>query len=308
MFARHLSARRTTVSRPTAGTAPRRSRSRRLVAALTVSAGLGLSLLSTAPAEAMNPAQTQYSGVVNLLGGTSSYSIRNFWATTVPRWGYRYTNPTLRYYTTPVATRCGTLSTNNSFWCSGDWTIWLDYNWNQGLVNRNGDFGAGGVLAHEWAHAADSMTGTRSGTYKDEYHADCMAGLYYRYGYAGGRLLGADYYEFYNWLYYQPYSPSHGTGTIRAAWFHYGYSMYTKAACDSVYRASAAATGSKAATSTLTGTQTGTPTGTSSGRSAAVDTARLRSTVPPAVTDVAPGQLPTLDAKLSRPSPTAARR
>lgn len=303
MSARPLSIRRTTLGLSSA--ASLRSRSRRLLAAATVSAGLAVApLLATPPAEAINPPQTTYSGVVNILGGTSSYSIRNFWATTLPTWGYRYTNPTLRYYTTPVSSSCGTLSTNNSYWCNRDWTIWLDYNWNQGIVNRSGDFGAGGVLAHEWGHAADSMTGTHAGNYKDEYHADCLAGLYYRYGYSGGRLLGADYYEFYNWLYAQPYSASHGTGSIRAAWFRYGYSMYTKGACDSVYRATAAV----AASSTAAPTRT--PIGTSSGRSAApvTTTKTLRAAMPALARDVTPGELPSLHAKLTQPAPTTARR
>jgi hypothetical protein len=142
------------------------------------------------------------------------------------------------------------------------------------------------------------MTGTRAGNYKDEYHADCMAGLYYRYGYTGGRLLGADYKEFYNWLYYQPYSASHGSGPNRAAWFKYGYSQYTKAACDSVYRTAAMSSRLSAAS--------GPPTGTSSGRSAAGIRALLTS-VPVAARDVAPGQLPSLHSKLTQPAPTAAR-
>jgi hypothetical protein len=300
MPARQLSTRRTTLSL----SGSLRTRSRRLVAAATVSAGLALApLMATPPAEAINPPQTAYSGVVNILGGTSSYSIRNFWATTLPTWGYRYTNPTLRYYTTNISTTCGTLSANNSYWCSRDWTIWLGYNWNQGLVNQYGDFGAGGVLAHEWGHAADTMTGTRAGNYKDEYHADCLAGLYYRYAYTGGRLLGADYYEFFNWLSNQPYSATHGTGSIRAAWFKYGYQMYTKGACDSVYRATAASAGS------ATAAASGTPVvGTSSGPSAPAPRARLTAAVPSGARDVAPGELPRLHAKLTQPMPTADRR
>jgi len=281
---------------------PTRTRRRRLAAALTTvvaTLAAGASAISSAPAaDAINPNQTTYSGVVNILGGTSSYSIRNFWATTLPNWGYTYRNPTLKYYYSPVASGCGTLGMKNSFWCSTDWAIYLDYNWNQGLVTSQGDFSAGGVLAHEWGHAVDSMTRTRAGNYKDEYHADCMAGLYYRYAYVGGRLLGADYYEFYNWLYYQPYSASHGTGSIRASWFNYGYAQYTKAACDSVYRAGAR-------TSVKAPTATG-PIGTSSGTSVVPDSAPHPSLSVGSGAKVRPGQLPSLNAAPTTAAPSAA--
>ncbi len=242
-----------------------RRRSLRRLPGAALAAGLAAATLAVAApaAHAINPPQTAYSGVVNVLGGTASYSIRDFWTRTLPAWGYAYRTPTLKYYTTPVQTACGKALMNNSFWCSADWTIWLDYNWNQTQVNQYGDFGAGGILAHEWGHAVDSMTRTRAGNYKDEYHSDCLAGLYYRYGYAGGRLLAADYGEFYNWLYYRPSSPSHGYGPTRAAWFRYGYTQYSKAACDSVYRATAATAANPTVTSLtsdgIVGTSSGEP-------------------------------------------------
>ncbi len=259
---------------------------RTVVATLAATAVVGA---GTQSAHAINPPQTQYSGVVNVLGGTSAYSIRNFWAATLPAWGYRYTNPTLRYYSAPVATRCGTLALGNSYWCPGDWTIWLDYTWNQQNVTTRGDFAAGGILAHEWGHAADSMTGTRAGTYRDEYHADCLAGLYYRYGYSGGRLLGSDYNEFSSWLYYQPQSATHGYGPNRAAWFRYGYQQYSKAACDSVYSAreggSAAQRPGRYGTGPIVGTSAGALTGSA---------ARVSFTRPAGLREVRAGELPAL--------------
>ena len=74
--------------------------------------------------------------------------------------------------------------------------------WNQGLVTSQGDFSAGGVLAHEWGHAVDSMTRTRAGNYKDEYHADCMAGLSTRYAYVGGRLLEPSFWRFFFFFFF----------------------------------------------------------------------------------------------------------
>lgn len=73
-----------------------------------------------------------------------------------------------------------------------------------------------------------------------EYHADCLAGMYTRYGYAAGRLTTSDYWEFYYWLYYQPTSSTHGSGANRAAWFDYGYQQYSLTACNQVFGSSSA--------------------------------------------------------------------
>ena len=235
-----------------------RRRITRLVAS-TAAPAAALAVGTATPASAMNPAQTTTAGVVNLLGGTSAYSIRNFWAMALPSWGYRYTNPTLKYYAAPRYCGASLLGMNNSYWCRNDWTIYLDKAWNQSLINRYGDFGSGGVLAHEWGHAVDSMMGRTYTGYRDEYHADCLAGMYVRWGYAGGRLTGSDYYEFYNWLYGQPYSASHGTGTIRAAWYEFGYQQYSLAQCNRVYTGKAAK--APASAGTVVGTSAGPSTG-----------------------------------------------
>ena len=210
-------------------------------------------------AQAINPAQTQFSGVVNYLGSPSQAgSIAVFWSTTMSAWGRRYTKPVLQYYNGAGVgdrnTPCGstTVWRNNSFYCSGSNTIYLDYTWNQRMTNQYGDFGSGGILAHEWGHAAQAWLGYGYVGYKSEYHADCLAGMYSRYGYSTGRLVGSDYSEMYNWLYAQPYSADHGTGSIRAAWYQYGYTQYSMAACDQVFAKTANSTvDAKAAASTV---------------------------------------------------------
>ncbi|MFN8075685.1 MAG: neutral zinc metallopeptidase [Kineosporiaceae bacterium] len=256
----------TATTRTEPATRTRRSggctRTRRLGLACVATTALLVPAVAAAPAHAINPAQTTTSGVVSLLGGTSTGSIATFWTTTMRSWGYTYTAPKLWYYNLPsapgpVATSCGTLSVNNSFYCSSSNGIYLDVPWNQSLIYGYGDFGSGGVLAHEWGHAIDAWLGynTRSTAYttsgyRNEYHADCLAGIYVRNGYATGRLNGSDYGEFYNWLYSRAWSTSHGYGPTRAAWYEYGYTQYSLSACNKVYSlpATPSATGATAAT------------------------------------------------------------
>ena len=201
-------------------------------------------------AAALTPAQSTESGVVNLLGGWVpayySGSIEDFWRRTLPDWGYSYSKPGIQYYGNGAGgyygTACGATapwSGENGFYCSTTNTIYLDYWGQQGLLNRLGDHGSGGFLAHEWAHRAQARMGTLVGNFRSEYNADCLAGLYTRFGYNTGRLSGNDYWEFHNWLYSQGSSVSHGTGPNRAAWFQYGYTQYTKPACDSALRLTA---------------------------------------------------------------------
>ncbi len=226
---------------------------RSLVAFAVSAAGL---VAAAGPASAMNPPQTTYTGVVNLLGFDQSASIANFWKTTMSQWGKSYTKPTLRYYNTTINTACGQLSANNSFYCSSNNSIYLGTSWNQAQLNRYGDNGPGGILAHEWGHGIDAWLGYRYQGYRSEYHADCLAGMYTRYGYATGRLNGSDYGEMFNWLSAQPTTTSHGAGTNRAAWFKYGYTSYSLGACNQVLT-STAATSRTAKVTHVVGTSSG---------------------------------------------------
>jgi len=183
---------------------------------------------------------------MNLLGGwVTSYStgtVEDFWRRTLPSWGYSYTRrasgtkvPEPAATTTqPAAAPPPHGPERTGSYCTYANTIYLDYWGQQGLLDRLGDHASGGFLAHKWAHRAQQAMGTLITDYRREYNADCMAGLYTRFGYNTGRLNGGDYWEFYNWLYHQPSSGSHGTGVDRAAWYQYGYTQYTNAACDAV--------------------------------------------------------------------------
>jgi predicted metalloprotease len=205
-------------------------------------------------AHAINPAQTTADGVVQILGYDAPVSIHSFWRETFSQWGRSYTKPRLFWYNQLPGDDhdvCGLNTANrrdNAFYCpfnSGPYShsIFMDKTYFQKLINgyanTSGDYAPGGLLAHEWGHAVAAMLGYSSGNWKDEYFADCLTGVYTRRGYDGGRLVGSDYGEFNRWLWYQPYSGSHGYGPKRSQWYEYGYKTFSVNDCTRVYNTTA---------------------------------------------------------------------
>ena len=227
---------------------------------------LAVALVATAggfaqEARAINPEQTTERGVVNALGYnlstgyTQSGSIDRFWAFAFSSWGRAYSRPGISFYGGTYgnyATGCEHTSRwpNNGFYCWNDNRIHLDYPFMQSKLQTNGDYYPGAFLAHEWGHRIQHHLGSWSWYsgqgHKTEYHADCLAGMYTRYGYDTRRLIGNDYWEGYNWLYYQPTSASHGHGPYRAAWFEFGYTQYSLEACDRVFTTATSSAGASA--------------------------------------------------------------
>jgi uncharacterized protein len=205
----------------------RRFLHRMYLLAVVVPLALALSMMTGGTAQAINPPQTTESGVVYYLGGNLSGSIETFWWTQFRAWGRPYAKPGLYWLTAPRYCGSSVMSMNNSWYCPSDHSIWLDYNWNQWYINRYGDYGGGAILAHEWGHRIQHLLGYRS----SELHADCLAGMYTRYGISTGRLLNSDFYEGRNTL-YSLGGGEHGTPQQRADWFTTGYSYYNINVCN----------------------------------------------------------------------------
>jgi predicted metalloprotease len=211
---------------------------------LTVAAAVVGLVSTTGPGVgAINPAQTTASGVLYYIARGDVYgSVDDFWYRNFQTWGNTYYRPPVYWYNVNgnhYQTPCGNTSSypNNGFYCSGNHAIYLDYQYMQRLINgfqnTSGDFAMGGFVAHEWGHAINRLLyPTYYGGKRGEFYADCLAGMYTRYGYATGRLVGSDYNEFYRWLYYQPCSSTHGCGTQRASWYQYGYQQYNLRSCN----------------------------------------------------------------------------
>lgn len=104
---------------------------RTVVAALTI-AGTAATTLGVGSAGAINPNQTTFSGVVNVLGGLERRLDRQLLAAELRRLAARLpgTPPgLLRHAGQPRSGPHGVRrapSVNNSFWCPSDGTIYLD--------------------------------------------------------------------------------------------------------------------------------------------------------------------------------------
>ena len=207
-----------------------------LAAALAASITLVVVALTGAPANALASPQTTSQGTVGYLMG----DVNNFWATNFRSWGWSayYMQPRVYYYNSTI-TACGfSMSPNNSFACDRPYLgqIYIGTGWTQGLLNSYGDYAPGVILAHEWGHEIMFMVGWKSasGTLGRELFADCLAGMYTRYGLTvTHRLDNSDYWEGYNTL-AAIAGTDHGTPKQRTDWYAYGYSSYNINSC---YRA-----------------------------------------------------------------------
>jgi predicted metalloprotease len=120
----------------------------------------------------------------------ASLAIDEYWSTQVD--GYR--SPEFILFTGSTSTGCGdATSASGPFYCPSDETIYVDTDFYEELTTR---FGANGgplaemyVLAHEWGHHIQNLTGTMNGLdfqttgptsdgVRLELQADCYAGAW----------------------------------------------------------------------------------------------------------------------------------
>ena len=228
--------------------APTSLRRRLAVAAASLAAVVTFVAGTATPSAAMAPAQNDIDGVVWLLGGRSTGAIDELWARSFATWGRSYVSPSIYFYNSPTVgdydvAGCGSTVPNryNGFYCSYTQSIYLDWADQNDRMQPGGryTFGPGegaGFLAHEFGHHVQHQLGYPAGSIRAEYHADCLAGIYMRYGYAAGRLTGGDYWGFHNWLLSTPVSDSHGNPYHRTLWYRYGWDRYDINACNLAYR------------------------------------------------------------------------
>ena len=162
----------------------------------------------------------------------------------------KYVSPRIYFYGDYYGERqtpCGATASNrnNGFYCSTDNTVYLDYEYMQDFMGPGGrynlgDYAVGGFMAHEFGHGVEAWLGWQvGGSFRTEYAADCLAGMYTRWAYSTGRLTGSDYWEFDSWLRSTPKSTTHGDPNTRAAWYRYGYDYQNINYCALAYQASA---------------------------------------------------------------------
>lgn len=149
-------------------------------------------------------------------------------------------------------TSCGIGSTagnDGGFYCNAadDERIYLDHDYATYWELNYGDYPPGLVLAHEWAHHIQNLMGWpylwRQARYfaHFELQADCLAGIYTRWGEMSGVLNENAVQQAQRFVPSiggsQPWwdEQAHGTGQDRLNWFNYGYSTYNLANCNRVF-------------------------------------------------------------------------
>ncbi len=121
-------------------------------------------------------------------------SVQEFWTAEFQRRGAQYQLAPTTLFTSGVQTGCGAASSDvGPFYCPRDATVYIDLSFYRDLQTRfgakGGPFAQAYVLAHEYGHHVQNLTGTmervgnsqtgeQSGAVRLELQADCYAGLW----------------------------------------------------------------------------------------------------------------------------------
>jgi hypothetical protein len=195
-----------------------------------------MSSLGTGTAGAINPPQTTVSGTVNALYNDVNYFSRYIVASygkpyRSPGVGYGY-NAGMNWFTDG----CSVADYQMASYCKGN--VYMHQPVQQSKLNRLGDYASGFWLAHEMGHHIATSVGWQPlfrSTAGRELFADCVAGVFTKYGYNTGRLAGNDYWEAMATL--GDYLPNEGSPggyplkQDRKAWFQWGYGNYNVNNC-----------------------------------------------------------------------------
>jgi uncharacterized protein len=163
-------------------------------------------------------------------------TVNQFWQVKFSQNGLSYRAPQVKYYTSPVNSKCGKLPMNNAAYCPADHTIYFDavfFVRVMKAVGQNletdGDMAIIFILAHEWGHAAQGITKMKfQFSIQFEENADCTAGAFTRFASEQKWLEDGDLEEALTVLEVfgdqLPYGASgeHGSGEERIAKFKRG--------------------------------------------------------------------------------------
>ena len=190
--------------------------------------------------------------------------LESFWKTDFSQAGREFSPARLVLFRQGVDTGCGAASSQTGpFYCPADQQIYVDLSFFRDLANRfnaPGDFAQAYVLAHEYGHHIQTITGvteqvdTASRENPDqrnalsvrvELQADCLAGVWAHSTYERGLLEQGDLEEGLTAAsavgddsiqaesgQIRPETFTHGTAEQRSGWFKRGFEDGDATACD----------------------------------------------------------------------------
>lgn len=172
----------------------------------------------------------------------------------------RYQDPKLVLFTGQVSSACGYASAaSGPFYCPGDSKLYLDFAFFDELrreFKAPGDFAQAYVIAHEFGHHIQNLTGVMSQVQRAgqnnrlsvalELQADCYAGVWANFAAKQGRLekgdpeealraaaaVGDDMIQKRTQGFVVPDSFTHGTAQQRMQWFTRGIQTGDMRQCD----------------------------------------------------------------------------
>jgi predicted metalloprotease len=195
--------------------------------------------------------------------------VQGSWETVFADAGRRYEPTTLRVFTGAVDTGCGRASSaTGPFYCPADRRVYLDLAFFRELRDRfgaPGDFAQAYVIAHEFGHHVQNITGTlpqvsrlqrenpseaNELSVRLELQADCYAGIWARSAYQDDLLeegdleeglqaaaaVGDDRLQTQATGTYDRESFTHGSSEQRRRWFLVGFQDGRVDACDTFNR------------------------------------------------------------------------